>query len=178
MADLAANAALRVPPPSRLAAKRYQIVPSNISHVHRLAAILRSDDRHEIEAAGVDPRRAIRDSYRNAMMRHTAIVDDEVAAMWGLGGAFISDVGQPWLLTSAAIERVPVAMVRVGREQVAAMLTLRPRLENHVAASYARACRFLVALGFTLDKPEPFGPRGELFHRFWIGQRRRPSTDH
>lgn len=156
----------------------YQIVPSEISHVHWLAARLRSEDRREIECAGINPRVAIRDSFRNGVMRSTALVDGEIAAMWGLGGTLLSNVGQPWLLTTPVIERVPVTMVKVGREQVAAMLERRSRLENYVAAEYTRACRFLEVLGFTLDEPQVLGSKGAMFRRFWMGSPRRASADH
>lgn len=152
-----------------MAARTYQIIPSDITHVHALAAVMRMDDRREIESAGLSVRMALRDSFRAATLRRTAFVGPHIAAMWGLGGAFLSNEGRPWLLTSPAIERIPFAMVKEGRVQVQVMLTHRPYLENYVAASYMRACRFLDMLGFKIDPPvRIFGPDRALFHRFWM----------
>lgn len=156
---------------------RYSIVPATITHVHQLAPRLRDGDRAEIEAAGLEPRRCLRGSFQAAIVRHTVFVfekdareradgDGEIAAMWGLGGVLLGDVGQPWLLTAPAIERVPLAFVKEARAQVAVMLALKPVLRNHVAADYAKAIGLLKMLGFRIAPPEPFGPRGALFREF------------
>src|SRR4051812_31279454 len=99
-------------------------------------------------------------------MRRTAFVDGEIAAMWGLGGVMLSDEGTPWLMTTPVVERVPVSFVRIGRAQVAEMLSRRSRLANVVQASYLGACRLLEVLGFTLDEPIPLGPHGVPFRKF------------
>lgn len=134
----------------RLAAGRYLIRESEVSDVYALAANLRLGDRLEIASFGKDPRSALRLSYRNAILRRTAIVDGEIAAMWGLGGSMLDEIGYPWLLTARAIERIPVSFLREGRREVARMLRLRRVLKGYVAASYHQACDFLERLGFEL----------------------------
>lgn len=149
-----------------MAASRVSIVPALPEHCDLLAANLRHGDRAEVQAAGLSRYRAVGHAFRNGVMCRTAFVDGDIAAMWGLGGGLLSATGTPWLLTTAAAERVPFAYVRIGRAQVAAMLALRPVLVNYVAANYDRAIRFLELLGFTLDDPAPFGDRDALFRRF------------
>jgi hypothetical protein len=147
---------------------RCVIVPSKIEDVYRVAANLRSEDLAEITGFGLDPKAALRTSYRHAILRKTAFVDGEIAAMWGLGGAMLSDAGTPWLMTTPVVERVPVTFLKVGKEQLGEMLQQRPFLFNFVQASYFRACRFLEVLGFILDPAQPMGPNGVPFRRFWI----------
>lgn len=147
---------------------RVLIVPSQIGDVYRVADNLRSEDKAEITGLGFDPRDALRRSYRHGIIRRTAFVDGEIAAMWGLGGAMLSNEGVPWLLTTPAAARVPVSFLRVGRAQLDEMLQHRSHLSNVVQASYTGACRFLQVLGFHLDPPEPLGPHGVPFRRFWI----------
>ena len=147
------------------------IVPSRIEDVYRLAHALRPRDRSEILATGLDPRRALRFCYRNAILRRTAFVDGRLAAMWGLGGGMLSDVGTPWMISTRAVESCPLTFVRVYRAQVAEMLTLRRELSGYVHASYEGACRVLRLVGFHLEAAEPWGLRGELFHHFVIRRR-------
>lgn len=161
-----------------LAASRYSIVASEMPHVYALAARMRKEDAAEIESAGLNPLQELRRSYKESTLRRTAFVDGEIAAMWGLGGTFMSAVGVPWLLTTPAAARVPLAYIKEAKVQIAVMLTHRRYLENYVAASYVRACRFLSIVGFTLEPPQPFGPNGALFHRFWMGTPPPPSKDH
>jgi hypothetical protein len=147
---------------------RCVIVPSSIGDVYRVANNLRREDRAEITGFGLDPREALRTSFRHSVLRRTAFVDGEIAAMWGLGGAMLSDAGSPWLMTTPVVERVPVMFLKVGRAQLNEMLAQRTFLFNFVQASYARACRFLEVLGFVLDPATPMGPNQIPFRRFWI----------
>jgi hypothetical protein len=149
-----------------MAASRVHSIPATIAHVYTLAANMREGDRAEMEAAGLDAKVALRKSFRAALIRETIFVDGEIAAMWGMGGDALSDIGTPWLLTTPAAERVPVSFLRVAKKNVATMLRLKPILVNYVDARYARACRFVEALGFVLEPPAPFGPKGALFRRF------------
>lgn len=149
-------------------AARCVIVPSKIQDVYRIADNLRREDEAEITGFGLTPREALRTSYRNAILRRTAFVDGEIAAMWGLGGAMLSDAGSPWLMTTPAVEKMPVTFLKVGRAQLDEMLLQRAFLFNFVQASYSRACRFLEVLGFVLDPAAPMGPHNVPFRRFWI----------
>ena len=149
-----------------MAADRVMVRPSIVTDVYDLAANLRPADRAEVEAVGIDPRVGIRRSYRHAVLRKSYIVDGELAAMSGLCGPMLGDIGQPYLMTSAAVERVPITFFKLAAANVAEMLEHKMRLEGHVAASYVKACRFLAAIGFTLGEPEPFGSQGALFRKF------------
>lgn len=145
---------------------RYEIIPASIDHVYELAANLREGDRNEIESAGLDPRHCLRDTFKSAIIRKTALVDGKVACMFGLGGDLLSNTGKPWLLTSPVIETISVSFVREARKELAAMLAIRSHLQNWVAADYGRAIRFLEVLGFTVHEPAPFGPKDALFRMF------------
>lgn len=147
---------------------RVVVCESTVGDIYDLAANLRSEDRSEILAFGLDPREAIRRSYRHAIMRKTALVDGEIAAMWGLGGAMLSDEGAPWLMTTPRIEKIPMTFVKISKVQVDEMLKHRRFLCNYVLATYRRACRLLEVLDFVLDPPVPMGPQGLPFRRFWM----------
>jgi hypothetical protein len=149
-----------------MAANRIIVRPSVVGDVYELAAALRPADRAEVEAVGIDPRVGIRRSFRHAVLRKSYIVDGELAAMSGLCGPMLGDIGQPYLMTTAAVERVPVTFFKLAAAGVDEMLAHKMRLEGHVAASYVRACRFLAAIGFSLGKPEPFGSQKALFRKF------------
>ena len=144
---------------------------SIVSDVYALAGNLRAGDRAEVDAFGVTPARAIRHSYRHAILRRTCLVDGEVAAMAGLCGAMLSDVGEPYLMTTPQIARIPVTFVKLARAIVQEMLAQRTRLQGMVAADYHGACRLLQLLGFTLGAPQPVGPRNVPFRSFTLVRR-------
>src|SRR5208282_4793307 len=134
----------------------YQIVPAQIKHVYELARTMREADRKEIYGLGLGVKKALYRAFRNSILCRVALVDAKVAAMWGLavglrdGVSPLSDLGVPWLHTSAAVEALPVAFVREAKAELAAMKVLRSRLESFVAADYVQAVKFLRILGFTV----------------------------
>jgi len=151
-----------------MAANIVEVRTSAISDVFQLAASLREADLSEVCSLGLDPRRAIRENYRNAMLRQSYLVGGELAAMSGLCGSMLGDIGYPYLLTTKLVERVPVTFVRLAREGIKQMLRHKLRLEGHVAADYLGACRLLEVLGFTLGQSEPLG-NGQ-FRKFYMVQ--------
>jgi hypothetical protein len=148
----------------------YLIREAEIADVYRLARNLRDGDRLECASYGVTPIVGLRKSFKNAVLRRTALINGEIAAMWGIGviGSALSDTGYPWLMTAPAIERLPVSFLREAQREVGRMRRIHRRLTGHVAARYGMACRFLEVLGFALSPPEPFGPRGEMFRTFTL----------
>lgn len=151
----------------------YWIVPTEPAHLAELAANMREHDRHEVEATGVGLKRTLWRSYRNSVNCRTAIVsvgsDRLVAAVWGLAIGMrndispLSDLGVPWLLTTAAVEKLPLAFVKEARSEVLAMLRLKQRLELYVLADYEKALRLVRLIGFTVGETAPVGPQGTRF---------------
>lgn len=139
--------------------------PSEMADVYALAANLRAADRAEVESLGIDVRVGIRRSYRNAVLRKTYLIDGEVAAMSGLCGPLLGDIGEPYLMTAPAVETMPVTFLKQARTSLAGMLQLKRRLEVQVDANYTKACRLLEVLGFTLGPPRPLGPHDALFRK-------------
>lgn len=75
-------------------------------------------------------------------------------------------IGVPWLISTEAIERHPVAFLRVCKPLVAAMLERHVSLINYVDARNTAAIRWLQWLGFDMGSPTPYGPNQLLFRQF------------
>jgi len=144
-----------------------EIVPATVHHARLLLRGLRDADKAEIMAAGFRPGTAVMSSWRRSVMCNAALVDGEVAALWGVVGVLLGRVGAPWLLTTSACERVsPIRFARIYRGETLAMSRLFPILENFVDVRYHSAVRMLLLAGFRLDEPKPYGLHGALFRRF------------
>ena len=117
---------------------------------------------------GLDLRAGIRLSFRNAILRKTYLVDGEIAAMTGLCGGLVSDIGYPYFITTSACDKVPFRVASIARRTVGDMLAHRKYLEGRVDANYTRAVRFLWLLGFELSEPEHFG--SGLFRKFTMAR--------
>lgn len=146
----------------------YEIVFTDLSHVAALGVNLRAGDLSEVQAAGMTGQRALFRSWRQAYYSATALVDGEVAAIWGVGGSPMGRIGRPWLLTSPAVEKARFAILRVGRGEVGKMLGIYPEMRGFVDSRYEGALGLLRLLGFDLSDPMPFGPNQAPFCQYSI----------
>jgi hypothetical protein len=136
-------------------------------HVSELRNSMRTKDIEEVEKFGFTARRALWRSYKGSVMSRSAIVDGEVAAIWGVGGILLGDVGSPWLLTGAASEKIsPWLFAKIYKNQVMEMLDIFPVLENWVDAEYNEAIKLLKVVGFNVGSPEMIGPRKAWFRKY------------
>lgn len=143
------------------------IVETHPVHLQELTLSLRPADRAEAEAYGFPTNKVLWRSYKNSIMRKTAIIDGRVAAVWGVSGVPLGDVGEPFLATSDVVDKIsPLRFCRIYQEEVLKMLQIFPHLVNYVDSQYTKAVRLLDIVGFRIDEPLPFGPHGALFCKF------------
>lgn len=144
-----------------------EIIPSEAKHVAQLALSMREGDAREVTVLGLDPRKMLWNSYRRGVMRKTAFVDGQIAAMWGCSGSPLGHTAQPYLVTGNAVNLIsPIVFARIYRREVAEMKKMFPVLENYVDASYNGAVRMLELAGFRLGETMPLGPNNSPFRRF------------
>ncbi|MFA7278768.1 MAG: phage protein Gp13 family protein [Sterolibacterium sp.] len=138
-------------------------------HVGELKESLRTQDADEILRFGVTIDQALWSSYRRSVMRKTALINGKVAAIWGVGGPFLGNIGQPWLITSNEVHKVsPLKFARIYQQEVDNMLKLFPKLVNWVDNDYTAAIRVLDIVGFTIEEPEPMGKYNAQYRKFSI----------
>lgn len=143
------------------------IIDSHGPHTVALKDNLRPEDVNEIIRFGVTVKHALWYSYKNSLIRKTALIDGKVAAMWGCTGTFLGKVGIPWLLTAPEVRNIsPLKFTRIYQQEVVKMLRMFQRLENYVDAEYASAVRLLEIIGFTVEEPQKIGLG--FYRKFWI----------
>jgi hypothetical protein len=138
--------------------------------VEELAPRLRPEVLAEMRVSALLPRELLRQSLTASRAAWTVLCGGEVAAMFGVAyRSLVSDVGVPWLLSSALVDRIWLSFARHSRTFAHYMLSLFPVLENYVDAEYSRCIAWLRWCGFTLDgAPVAMGRMGAPFYRFWM----------
>lgn len=143
------------------------IVPSESCDVSNLRNNLRIEDANEILRFGVSIQYALWKSYRRAIIRKTAFIDGQIAAMWGCDGTFLGNKGRVWLMTTPEVKKIsPLKFSRIYQEEVKNMLKTFKRLENYVDAQYDSAIRLLDIIGFNIEEPQRIGCG--MYRKFWI----------
>jgi len=146
---------------------KIEITDSIPLHVAQLKKNLRHEDKMEVLRLGISVEHALWQSYKKSIVRKTALVNNEVAALWGCSGNLVSKEGRVWLLTSPAVRKVsPLKFARRYQQQVYNMLDIFSVLENYVDASYSNAIRLLEIIGFTVESPQLIGQ--DMFRHFYI----------
>lgn len=139
-----------------------------LADIEIIAATARQADRDEIEeGCGQSIASALTLGLRSSVA--------PMVIAWGhtplaaLGDASYSPgagIGIPWLISTTAIERHPLAFLRVCKPLVAQMLDRHFSLINYVDARNVAAIRWLEWLGFSMGSPTPYGPKQLLFRQF------------
>lgn len=146
-----------------------EVVPATLEHVAAMAPHMRQADRDEVWASCLlAPDHALRLSLQTSRKAWAGIIDGEVVCIFGVGAqSVLSDVGVPWMLGTDALEGKQFTFLRHCRRYVAEMRAGYSVLVNFVDERNTVSQRWLRWLGFHMDEPEPHGPFGLPFRRFY-----------
>ena len=148
-----------------------RILPCTLKHLRELAANLRPGDCAELMAPGQPLRHILHDIWIKTDAPRCGLVDNKVAACWGLTNSLLSSEGEPWLFTTAAVEKVPIRFLKQARHELKMMLKYHHSLVSTVASDYTQAIRFLKLLGFSIDAKEYLlGPKQKAFRLIRMGR--------
>lgn len=144
--------------------------PANMADAADLAPRLRPADQTELAA--------LSNRSHEATLRLSVAVSDEplaavtadsgeLVAMLGVGRpGLLSTTGNPWMLGAPVLENLGRQIMELSAEKVGEWRQEYPLLVNHVYAEHHHSIRWLKWLGFTLHPAAPYGPFGNLFHKF------------
>jgi hypothetical protein len=146
-------------------------VKPTMAMVESIAADMRQADVDEVWASDHSPPLdALLSSWNASVVATVAVDDDEVPlVMFGLVERdLLSGSGVVWMLGANSATKYRKEFLRRTKSIVYEMLNICPRLCNMVHDKNESSIRWLRWLGFTIESPEPHGPDGELFHRFYL----------
>lgn len=149
---------------------RANIILSEEDHIYPIAKCMRDSDRREVwDTYHLSPERALRLSFLTARTCMTAIDDKGCpVCMFGVSAqSAVSLKGEPWLLGTDGLMNYQIQLISETRKRIKEWLKDFCLLQNYVANYNETSKRWLKWAGFTLDSPEPFGPDGVLFCKFY-----------
>lgn len=139
-------------------------------HVEALSARPALRDRRECyDLLGLSVREALEVSLAASIEAQAVLWRGRPVALFGLTAQTpLSRKAAPWCLTSSDLEGPVRRRFWAGRRWVDRWATMAPRLENWISADNAQSIRWLErCCGFTVDPPQPRGPFGRAYRRFW-----------
>lgn len=148
--------------------KIVEIREANLTDIYSLAPRLREQDRREVWASHhLQGEAALLLSYFQSEYSFVAVCDGQVNAMWGVSKLKDKPGALIWFLGSDVVAEYPVKVFRAGRRFVQQALERYGYLENYVDARNELSISWIKWLGFSFDKPKPYGKDGCLFYHFY-----------
>lgn len=144
--------------------------PQHIDHINNHA---RQADIDEFEALSLStPKDIMVTALRVSNKAWTIMLEGKPVAMFGVAGrGLLSNTGVPWLVGTHDLEMFQKAFLRGCKSYIQEMASGYNKLENYVDARNFRAITWLRWLGFTIEKPKPYGVLQKPFHHFYLEKR-------
>lgn len=145
-------------------------VPATQALIDRMKGNLREEDQREVFAmSNRSADEAMQTGLDVSDLCWVAMYGDEPVCAWGVApAALLGSKGVVWMLGTPTLEKIGRSVVRHSKEYIALMLERYGYLENYVDTRNILSKKWLLWCGFTMDAPEKYGIRGELFHRFFM----------
>ena len=136
-----------------------------------IAVLVRNMRKHDVQEVNAATRMGVRNAVETSVnlstYAKTGLVNDELVCMWGVCPiSLISSSGSPWMLGTDLIEKKQRIFLRRSKPWLEDIKKDYKTLENHVDERNTLSVRWLKWLGFEMNKAEPYGVNGELFHKF------------
>lgn len=136
-----------------------------------MAQNMRRSDKVEVMAShGHTPLEALIYSFNQSDYLAMAISEGVPISMLGVSTSnIITGLGHPWLLSSNELFNHKEYLFEIGPVVIADMVAVCPRLVNYVHHENKTSIKWLKSLGFIIEDPEPYGVKGDPFHKFHMG---------
>lgn len=136
--------------------------------IEYVASNMRVADIAEVWAMSrLSPEAALHTSVSLTTYPYIAYVDEKPAAIFGVYGSILGDIGVPWFLGTDDVKKNAAELLRRTQSFLDFTFVSYRRLENEVHAENRDAVRFLRWAGFRFS--EPYKTKtGAVAHRFWM----------
>jgi GNAT superfamily N-acetyltransferase len=131
-----------------------EVRPATLADLRSIAPRLRAIEREEMALLGVKPRHALARMYRESHTARAVTLDGVPVAAFGLRGALVGTEADAWMVTTAEVDRLPVAFFKTARAELARMLEGRSRLTSTIWGRQDAAVRAMAMLGFEVGPEE------------------------
>ncbi len=128
------------------------IIDTIPEHLREMAGKMHSNIAETALKLGMPAHKALWRSYKQSLICKTAFIDGEIAAIFGIGGNIMCEIGLPWLVLSPASDNHPFRIAFRYRKELENMQKMFPVLQDYVDETNEKAIRMLELMGFKVSK--------------------------
>lgn len=130
-------------------APKIEIVDAKRYMCGRIARQLRHEHLSATMRIGKDAHRGLREVYDRSFYRKAAVLDGDLAGMWGAMGNLMSPSTFVWMAITERATRYPLAVTKIARTEMTTILGFgKQELTTTIIAGDAAAKRLAVFLGW------------------------------
>lgn len=134
-----------------------------------IADNMRACDKDEVMAShGMQPLHALQQSVEFSDMCSIVVIDGDICGVVGM--TQFKKTGVPWFLGTDNVKKHASQFALQSRNVIDEMVMKTDYLVNFVHSENKDSIKWLKWLGFTIDDPEKRGIKGDLFHKFHMGE--------
>lgn len=135
---------------------------------------LRQADVTEIEAIGLTPKQALKDSFEESVERYTVKLKGKPIAMFGLNpDDFLGKKAKIWILATDDLKIIQRRFTKHSKDFINEAFEKYSVLYNFIDVRNTDSIKWLEWLGASFNDPIPYGVNGEMFSYFEFSQRSR-----
>jgi hypothetical protein len=153
-------------------AVKYDIRLATIEDVEFLSERLKPMDLVEIDATtGRSPYQVLKSGLEGSDNCMVGTADGVPICIYGVRKpSHLSDSGVIWMLGTDDVEKHFMKFGRECKNEVKRMVSNLRMVENYCHADNKKTIVWLKWLGFKFEDPAPYGRKGEMFRRFYLGE--------
>lgn len=125
-----------------------QIIDAKPYHCGAMSRLLRYEHQRQLILMGLSVHAGLRATFDASYYRKAWMVDGRLSALWGIIGSTLGTEGLVWLAIAERATRYPLSIVKLARQQLEEISTLKAELFTTVISDDPAALRLAVFLGF------------------------------
>lgn len=123
-------------------------------HCGQALRLIRKGHAEALTKLGTANHAELKQIFDQSIIRRVCYADGKMAALWGVTGSLLSNMGYVWLVLTEVATRYPIECMRVTRHELDRIMETQLELATTVLGSDPAALRFALALGFHVDDHE------------------------
>lgn len=124
-------------------------VPIKMAHVKHVAANLREEQILEARSVGKEPLDAILYSVNRSTKSWTAMVDDDIACVFGLFCPdLIGNSATLWMMATPLVAENRFALIRHAKKFILSYQSIYPEINAFCYKRFGKSTKWLMSLGF------------------------------
>ena len=127
---------------------RFELIDAKLWHCGQIIRILRREQKEAMAVIGIDSHHELRMAFEDSAYRKAWLADGKLVGIGGICGPLLSPFGMVWLALSSRVEKYPLALIKLLRQQIEEVMETKRTLLTTILSGDEAAERFAIFMGF------------------------------